>query len=101
MTAPVVQVSGLIRSLNPADPDDLVLAVPGMDARGVAELAARLRARSPSEDRGERAARLDDLAAALRSTSGELSSLLSREIAKLPTEAEAEVEFAASIASHY
>jgi alpha-ketoglutaric semialdehyde dehydrogenase len=97
----VAHAQEFLVSLNPADPDDVVAELPAMGVAEVAILSGRLRAIRPSSDAATRASRLEELATALRATSGELSQLLTREVAKLPVEAEAEVEFAATIAEHY
>jgi alpha-ketoglutaric semialdehyde dehydrogenase len=88
-------------SLNPADPEDVVVELPVMGVAEVATLSKRLRATRPNVDAASRASRLEELAAAVRAASGDLAQLLTREVAKLPVEARAEVEFAATIAEHY
>jgi aldehyde dehydrogenase (NAD+) len=88
----------LLRSLNPAHPEEVLIELAAASAADVRARAERLRGQRPPAARAER---LELLADELLAAGGELAALLVRDVAKTQAEAAAEVQFAATIAGHY
>ncbi|WP_240139477.1 aldehyde dehydrogenase family protein [Streptomyces sp. MUM 178J] len=91
-----------VRSVNPADPADVVCELPATGARATADAIVRARAAAPAlGGAAARAAALTRVAEAIEAAAAELAALAVREVGKPLTEARAEVARTAAIWRYY